>query len=78
MTNDQKISITTKTLFGFGSVADGVKNTAFNIFLLFYYTQAECSRSDQYPTIGSLNASSSNAMNIAAPASVPGSPTTWV
>jgi Na+/melibiose symporter-like transporter len=29
----------TRILFGAGSVADGVKNTTFNMFLLFFYTQ---------------------------------------
>lgn len=30
---------TTRTVYGFGSVAEGTKNTAFNVFLLFYYNQ---------------------------------------
>ena len=34
-----EISRTTKTLYGLGSVASGVKETTFNVFLLFYYTQ---------------------------------------
>ena len=37
--HEKSISLTTKTLYGSGSVATGVKDTAFNVFLLFYYTQ---------------------------------------
>ena len=33
------VSRKTRILFGAGSVADGVKNTTFNMFLLFFYTQ---------------------------------------
>ncbi len=33
------IPLLTKTLYGAGSMATGVKDTAFNVFLLFYYTQ---------------------------------------
>ena len=33
----EKISVGTQLAYGFGSVAEGVKNTAFNSFLLFYY-----------------------------------------
>jgi Na+/melibiose symporter-like transporter len=33
------VPLGTKLLFGSGSVAEGVKNTAFNVFLLFYYNQ---------------------------------------
>jgi Na+/melibiose symporter-like transporter len=32
-----RVPLSTKLLFGSGSVAEGVKNTAFNVFLLFYY-----------------------------------------
>lgn len=39
MNADQRIPFTTKTLYGTGSVASGVKDTAFNVFLLFFYTQ---------------------------------------
>lgn len=39
MTRDSKISLSTKTLYGTGSIATGVRDTAFNVFLLFYYTQ---------------------------------------
>lgn len=31
--------LSTKLFYGVGSVADGTKNTAFNVFLLFYYNQ---------------------------------------
>src|SRR5574338_555835 len=34
-----RVPLATKLLFGAGSVAEGVKNTAFNVFLLFYYNQ---------------------------------------
>jgi len=34
---DARISIGTQIAYGFGSVSEGVKNTAFNTFLLFYY-----------------------------------------
>jgi Na+/melibiose symporter-like transporter len=33
------VSLSTKLFFGCGSVAEGAKNTAFNVFLLFYYNQ---------------------------------------
>ena len=39
MTAPQKIPLATKTLYGTGSVASGIKDTAFNVFLLFFYTQ---------------------------------------
>ena len=39
MTIPQKIPLATKTLYGTGSVASGIKDTAFNVFLLFFYTQ---------------------------------------
>jgi Na+/melibiose symporter-like transporter len=32
------VSFATKTAFGVGQVAEGVKNASFNLFLLFYYT----------------------------------------
>jgi len=35
----KRIAITTRLFYGVGSVAEGVKNTAFNVFLLFYYNQ---------------------------------------
>jgi GPH family glycoside/pentoside/hexuronide:cation symporter len=34
-----RVSFSTKTAFGVGQVAEGVKNAAFNYFLLFYYNQ---------------------------------------
>lgn len=34
-----RIPLATKTFYGAGSMASGVKDTAFNVFLLFYYTQ---------------------------------------
>ena len=33
------VPFATKLYFGFGSVSEGTKNTAFNVFLLFYYNQ---------------------------------------
>lgn len=39
MTTAHKIPLATKTLYGTGSVASGIKDTAFNVFLLFFYTQ---------------------------------------
>ncbi len=33
------VRLPTRILYGAGSVADGVKNTTFNTFLLFFYTQ---------------------------------------
>lgn len=38
MTN-QKLPLTTKLFWGVGQVGEGVKNAAFNSFLLFYYNQ---------------------------------------
>ncbi len=32
-----QVPYSTKFFYGFGSVAEGTKNTAFNVFLLFYY-----------------------------------------
>ena len=34
-----KVPFSTKFYFGFGSISEGTKNTAFNVFLLFYYNQ---------------------------------------
>ena len=39
ITASSRIPVRTKTLYGAGSIATGVKDTAFNVFLLFYYTQ---------------------------------------
>lgn len=36
---DQKLPLTTKLFWGVGQVGEGVKNAAFNSFLLFYYNQ---------------------------------------
>ncbi len=33
------VKLPTRILYGSGSIADGVKNTTFNTFLLFFYTQ---------------------------------------
>ena len=35
----RSVTLPTRILYGTGSVADGVKNTTFNTFLLFFYTQ---------------------------------------
>lgn len=37
--NPGSIRLPTRILYGAGSVADGIKNTTFNTFLLFFYTQ---------------------------------------
>jgi Na+/melibiose symporter-like transporter len=34
-----RVSLSSKLFFGSGSIAEGTKNTAFNVFLLFYYNQ---------------------------------------
>ena len=39
MTQDVRVPLATKTFYGSGAVATGVKDTAFNVFLLFFYTQ---------------------------------------
>ncbi len=39
MTPGGRIPLSTKMLYGAGSLASGVKDTAFNVFLLFFYTQ---------------------------------------
>ncbi|MCZ6782911.1 MAG: MFS transporter, partial [Proteobacteria bacterium] len=36
---ENRVPFSTRLYFGSGSVAEGVKNTAFNVFLLFYYNQ---------------------------------------
>ncbi len=33
------VSLYTKTAFGFGQIGEGVKNSAFSYFLLFFYSQ---------------------------------------
>ena len=35
--SQRRVPFATRVLFGLGSVAEGVKNIAFNVFLLFYY-----------------------------------------
>ena len=37
--NNNTIALPTKLSYGAGSIASGVKDTAFNMFLLFFYTQ---------------------------------------
>jgi hypothetical protein len=37
--SQRRVPLATRVLFGVGSIAEGVKNTAFNVFLLFYYNQ---------------------------------------
>lgn len=34
-----KLGLTTKLWYGLGQGAEGIKNQAFTLFLLFYYTQ---------------------------------------
>ena len=34
-----RVSLASKLFFGSGSISEGTKNTAFNVFLLFYYNQ---------------------------------------
>ena len=36
---DSKIPFSSKLTFGFGQYAEGLKNTAFGLFVLFYYNQ---------------------------------------
>jgi GPH family glycoside/pentoside/hexuronide:cation symporter len=39
LSGPDRVPLATKLLFGSGSIAEGTKNTAFNVFLLFYYNQ---------------------------------------
>lgn len=39
MSTRSRVPVATKAAFGVGQLAEGVKNFAFNIFLLFYYNQ---------------------------------------
>jgi Na+/melibiose symporter-like transporter len=39
MTAGDRIPATTKIVYGLGQAAEGLKNTAFSLFLLFYYNQ---------------------------------------
>jgi Na+/melibiose symporter-like transporter len=34
-----RVTLSSKVFYGSGSIAEGTKNTAFNVFLLFYYNQ---------------------------------------
>ncbi|MCP4005791.1 MAG: hypothetical protein GY725_16495 [bacterium] len=34
-----RVALSAKLFYGFGSIAEGTKNTSFNVFLLFYYNQ---------------------------------------
>jgi Na+/melibiose symporter-like transporter len=36
-TTHDRVALATRVAYGFGSISEGVKNTAFNSFLLFYY-----------------------------------------
>ena len=36
---NDRVPLSTQLFFGAGAIAEGVKNTAFNVFLLFYYNQ---------------------------------------
>lgn len=38
-TSSDRVPRSTKVLYGAGSISEGTKNTAFNVFLLFYYNQ---------------------------------------
>ncbi len=37
--NQERVVLSTKLYYGVGSVAEGIKTTVFNVFLLFYYNQ---------------------------------------
>jgi GPH family glycoside/pentoside/hexuronide:cation symporter len=39
MTRAGRVPLTTRFFYGFGSISEGVKDTAFNTFLLFYYNE---------------------------------------
>jgi Na+/melibiose symporter-like transporter len=39
MTSTERVPLTTRFFYGFGSISEGVKDTAFNTFLLFYYNE---------------------------------------
>jgi GPH family glycoside/pentoside/hexuronide:cation symporter len=39
MSNDRKIALGSKLSFGVGQMAEGLKNTSFGLFVLFYYSQ---------------------------------------
>ena len=39
MNQSPKVTRTTALLYGAGAVSNGIKDTGFNLFLLFFYTQ---------------------------------------
>ena len=39
MTAVRRLSLPTMVAFGLGQCAEGIKNQAFNVFLVFYYQQ---------------------------------------
>ncbi|MFP6808840.1 MAG: MFS transporter [Pseudomonadales bacterium] len=39
MSNNRKIGLTTKSAYGIGQFAEGLNNTSFGLFILFYYNQ---------------------------------------
>ncbi len=39
MANERKIAFSSKLSFGIGQVAEGLKNSAFGILVMFYYNQ---------------------------------------
>ena len=39
MSNDRLVAFSSKFAFGIGQFAEGLKNTGFNLFILFYYNQ---------------------------------------
>ena len=39
MNESTKVARTTALLYGVGTVSNGIKDTGFNLFLLFFYTQ---------------------------------------
>ena len=39
MTNDRQVPFSSKFAFGVGQYAEGLKNTGFSLFILFYYNQ---------------------------------------
>ena len=39
MSNDRKLALSTKAYYGIGQFAEGLKNTSFGLFVLFYYNQ---------------------------------------
>lgn len=39
MSNDRQVALSSKLAFGVGQYAEGLKNTGFSLFILFYYNQ---------------------------------------